>query len=185
VLEDTGRKAVEDWSSDGKLLLFNLNNNEIDALPLSGDRKPYPVLKGRQVQARLSPDGHWITYSSQEFGIESGRDEVFVENFPPTGGKWKISHSGGIEPSWGRDGKELYFMSGTKLVSVEVKAAGSSLEWGAPKEMFDVPLITSQTRRNRYVVTADGQRFLFVTTPKTLDTTPFVVVQNWQTGLKH
>jgi hypothetical protein len=34
------------------------------------------------------------------------------------------------------------------------------------------------------VATPDGQRFLFVTTPKSVDTTPFVVVQNWQTALK-
>jgi Tol biopolymer transport system component len=185
LLEDAGRKAVEHWSPDGKLLLFNLNSNEIDALPLSGDRKPYPVLRGSQVQGCLSPDGHWIAYSNRDFGIESGRDEIFVQTFPPAGGKWQITRSGGTEPSWSRDGTELYFLSGTKLVSVEVKAAGPSFEWGVPKVMFDVPLITAQTRRNRYVVTADGQRFLFVTTPKTLDTTPFVVVQNWQIGLKH
>jgi Tol biopolymer transport system component len=182
VLETEGAKALEDWSADGKLLLFNLDNREIAAVPANGDRKPFPVLRAPfvQVQGRLSPDGRWIAYAS----TESGRAEVFVQNFPPAGGKWQISTAGGTEPSWRRDGKELFFMAGTKLIVVDVKAAGSAFEAGIPKELFDVPVVTGETRRNRYVVTADGQRFLFVTTPRSFDTTPFIVVQNWQTVLK-
>ena len=111
--------------------------------------------------------------------------EVFVQSFPPAGGKWQISNSGGTEPSWRHDGKELYFLNGTKLEAVEVKASGSSFEAGIPKDLLDVPVVNETTRRNRYVATADGQRFLFVTAPKMLDTTPFMVVQNWQTALKH
>jgi Tol biopolymer transport system component len=183
VLEDVTSKSLEDWSPDGKLLLFNVDSREIDAVPANGDRKPYPVLKAPyiQVQGRLSPDGRWIAYSSQE----SGRREVFVQNFPPAGGKWQISNNGGTEPAWRRDGKELFFMNGTKLEAVDVKTSGSSFEAGMPKELFDVPVVSGEVRRNRYVATADGQRFLFVTTPRSYDTTPFTVVQNWQTALKH
>ncbi len=183
LLEAAASTSVEDWSADGKLLLFNINSHEIDALPMSGDRKPYPVLKAPFAQTRgnLSPDGRWIAYVSEE----SGRLEVFVQNFPPAGGKWQISTSGGTEPSWRRDGKELYFLNGTKLEAVDVKAAGSSFEAGIPKDLLDVPVVGETTRRNRYVATADGQRFLFVTSPKTLDTTPFTVVENWQTAFKH
>lgn len=182
LLEAAESKSVEDWSADGKLLLFNINSHDIGALPMSGDRKPYPVLKAPFAQTRgnLSPDGRWIAYVSQE----SGRMEVFVQNFPPAGGKWQISNSGGTEPSWRRDGKELYFLNGTKLEAVDVKAAGSSFEAGIPKDLLDVPVVGETTRHNRYVATADGQRFLFVTSPKTLDTTPFIVVENWQTALK-
>jgi len=84
----------------------------------------------------------------------------------------------------GRDGKEIYFISGSKFKAVEVKASGSSFEASIPRDLFEVQL-DSINRRNRYVATPDGQRFLFVTTPKSLDTTPFVVVQNWQTLLNH
>jgi eukaryotic-like serine/threonine-protein kinase len=183
LLDFAGSKSLEDWSPDGKLLLFNLNNTEVHAVPVSGDRKPYPVLKAPYIQAhgRLAPEGRWITYGS----TESGRLEVFVQSFPPSGGKWQISNSGGTEPSWRGDGKELFFLSGTKLEAVEVKASGNSFEAGIPKELFDVPGTTTG-RRNNYVATADGQRFLFVTTPQTVnDATPFIVVQNWQTALKH
>ena len=183
---DAVSNASEDWSPDGKLLLFNAGSREIDALPIKGDRKPYPVLKSSfsQVNAAVSPDGRWIAYRSNE----SGTTEIFVQNFPPSGGKWQISASGGIEPSWRRDGKELYFMNGTKLMAVDVKAAGVTFEVGIPKVLFEVPVVPNpngaDSRRNRYVPAPDGQRFLFITTPVTVDTTPFVVVENWQNSLK-
>ncbi len=182
LLEDAGDKAIESWSADGKLLLYNVGSRDTYAVPVSGDRKPYPVLKASFAQdhASLSPDGHWIAYVSQE----SARREVFVQTFPPAGGKWQISNGGGTEPSWRRDGKEIYFISGSKFKAVEVKASGSSFEASIPRDLFEVQL-DSINRRNRYVATPDGQRFLFVITPKSLDTTPFVVVQNWQTLLNH
>jgi eukaryotic-like serine/threonine-protein kinase len=180
--DSPGSKSVEDWSPDGKLLLFNLNNVEVHALPLDGDRKPYPLLKApfTQAHARVSPDGHWLAYTSSE----SGRTEVFVQNFPPSGGKWQISNDGGNEPSWRRDGKELYFISGTTLQAVDVKAAGSGFEAGVPKTLFDVPGLVASARRNRYLATPDGQRFLFIVTEKSSDTLPITVVQNWQSALK-
>jgi eukaryotic-like serine/threonine-protein kinase len=180
LLEDAGDKAVEAWSADGKLLLYNVGSRDTYAVPVSGDRKPYPVLKASfpQDHASLSPDGHWLAYVSQE----SGRREVFVQTFPPAGGKWQISNGGGTEPSWRRDGKELFFLGGSKFKAVDVRASGASFEAGIPKDLFEVQL-ESINRRNRYVATPDGQRFLFVTTPKSLDTVPFVVVQNWQTLL--
>ena len=182
ILEDSGNKSLESWSPDGKFLLYNLNQGrEIDAVPIGGDRKPFPILKSNysQSQASVSPDGRWIAYSSQE----SGRNEVFVQQFPPAGGKWQISTKGGAEPSWRRDGKELYFIEGTKLAAVDVKASGSSFDAGIPKQLFSVPEATVN-RRNNYVATADGQRFLFITTPTSEDKQSFVVVQNWQNALK-
>jgi hypothetical protein len=108
-----------------------------------------------------------------------------VQSFPPSGGKWQISNTGALEPSWRRDGKELYFVSGSKFKAVEVKASGANFEAGVPKDLFEVQLDPTGTRRNRYVAAPDGQRFLFVTIPKHPDTAPFVVVLNWQSALKH
>ena len=181
LLETEGQKSLEDWSSDGKTLLFNVNTTELLAMPLAGERKPVPVLQGQyaQVQGRLSPDGRWIAYTS----VESGRQEIFVQNFPPTGGKFQISTTGGAEPFWRRDGRELFFMSATKLCAAPVIATGSSFEAGGAKELFDVPTVVGGQRRNRFVATGDGQRFLFVTTPQGIDRTPFTVVLNWQTAL--
>jgi len=108
-----------------------------------------------------------------------------VQSFPPAGGMRQISTSGGSEPSWRRDGKELFVLNGTKLNVVDVKATGSTFERGIPKALFDVPLVTGNLTQNRYVALADGQRFLFVTTPKGYDTAPFIVVQNRQAAPKH
>jgi Tol biopolymer transport system component len=182
LFDDKADNSAEDWSPDGKLLLFNVGAHEIDALPMTGDRKPYPVLKAAfsQTNAAVSPDGRWIAYLSDE----SGTNEIFVQSFPPSGGKWQISTNVGTEPSWRRDGKELYFMSGTKLMAVDVKAAGSAFEAGIPKVLFEAPVRLYNGDRNRYVPAPDGQRFLFITTPVALDTTPFVVVENWQNSVK-
>ena len=92
---------VGDWSSDGRFIIFRKDNNDLDiwALPTFGDRKPFPVLqtKFNENDDRLSPDGRWIACNSDE----SGRREIYVQNFPPSGGKWQVSVQGGISPSGG------------------------------------------------------------------------------------
>lgn len=90
----------------------------------------------------------------------------------------------GHRPPWRRDGKELFSLSGSKFKAVDVKTAGTSFEASIPKDLFEGEIDTTG-RRNSYVATSDGQRFLFVTTPVSLDTIPFIVVQNWQSALKH
>ncbi len=79
--------------------------------------------ESRQDHGRVSADGHRI-----------GRNEIFVQSFPPSGGKWQISNTGGNEPFWRRDGKELYFISGSKLKAVEVNVSGANFEAGIPKD---------------------------------------------------
>ncbi len=131
VLADSDDKAVEDWSPDGKFLFYSLASHDFFALPVTGDRKPFPVLKAefRQDHGRVSPDGNWIAYVARE----SGRDEVFVQHFPPSGGKWQISSTGATEPSWRRDGKELYFVSGSKFKAVEVKPPARTSKRASPR----------------------------------------------------
>jgi len=181
VLHTEEQKSLEDWSPDGMTLLFNVDSAAVFAVPLAGERKPVPVLQSSfvQMQGRVSPDGRWIAYVS----AESPRQEVFVQAFPPTGGKFQISTRGGTEPFWRRDGKELFFMCGTKLCAADITATGSSFDVGASRELFDMPRVTDAQRRNRYLPTGDGQRFLFVTTPQGADRTPFTVILNWSAAL--
>jgi dipeptidyl aminopeptidase/acylaminoacyl peptidase len=180
LLEDKESKSLEDWSPDGQTLVFNVASREIFGLSL-GDRKSFPIVQTQfaNAQGRLSPDGRWIAYTSDE----SGRAEIFVQSFPPTGAKFQISTMGGVEAQWRGDGRELFFLSGTKLFVADVQATGSSFEAGAPRQLFDVPAVTGVLRRNRYLVTRDGQRFLVVTTEQKTDSTPFTVVLNWQAAL--
>ena len=90
---------------------------------------------------------------------ESGRYEVYVQPFPPSGGKWQISAAGGVQPQWRRDGKELFYVAldGT-LMAADVKPA-STFEPGVPQPLFKM---NTQVlfARNSYSPTADGRRFL-------------------------
>ena len=63
------------------------------------------------VGARISPDGHWVAYVSDQ---ESGQHEVYVKSYPSGESKWKISPDGGMEVVWGRDGRELYWRNENK-----------------------------------------------------------------------
>ena len=78
-------------------------------LPVAGDRPPVPWSRTpfNESQGQLSPDEHWMAYVSDE----SGQMEVWVRPFQSGGGPVKVSTNGGIEPRWGRDGKELFYLA--------------------------------------------------------------------------
>src|ERR1700676_5576985 len=81
-------------------------------------RKAEPFLRTpfNEGAARFSPDGRWLAYISDE----SGRFEVYVQSYPGPGGKWQISTEGGTEPVWTRNGRELFYRSGDKMMAVDV-----------------------------------------------------------------
>ena len=99
-----------DWSPDGRFLLYTGDNRKTTGLwvlPMTGDRKPFPYLatSAAETDGQFSPDGRWIAYTS----YETGRAEIFVQDFPSTGAKFQVSVAGGAVPRWGRSGRELYF----------------------------------------------------------------------------
>ena len=101
-----------------------------------------------------------------------------------SGGKWQISNDGGSEPMWRGDGKELFYLKGNKLMAVEVNGDGESFRAGIPKELFEASLPPIQLR-NRYIVTADGKRFLMNAPVEAQERASFRVVLNWPALLKH
>jgi Tol biopolymer transport system component len=190
LFQSAERKSVEDWSPDGRFLIYNFGptlGTAVRALPLGGDRKPLDVLRrseGGVDMSQVSPNGQWIAYRS----TESGKPEVYVQFFSvgeqSAKGKWQISTNGGMEPRWRRDGKELFYITiDNKLMAVEVQADASAFHAGIPKPLFELRF-NSQTRRNRYVVAAKGQRFLALLAPEQTAATPITVVVNWMAGLK-
>src|SRR5450755_695915 len=100
-----------DWSRDGRYIIEGVSDpktkGDIWVLPLFGDRKPFPYLQTdfSENDGKLSPNGQWLAY----FSDETGRFEVYVQTFPTPGGKWQVSTNGGALPVWSRDGKELFF----------------------------------------------------------------------------
>jgi len=171
---------VMDWSRDGKFLLADdqseKTGQDLWLVPLEGDHKPVPYLQSRfnESQGAFSPDGKWIAYTSNE----SGQVQVWVESVPAGSGRWQISTEGGTYPRWRRDGRELYYLQGQKLLAVPMKINAASVEAGKPQELFGGV-------DSRFQVSADGQKFL-VNVPAEGESTapPITVVLNWAAGLR-
>jgi eukaryotic-like serine/threonine-protein kinase len=158
---------VEDISPDGRFLIFNCHPDQAETrlslLSLQGERKRilFPTTQFREDSGRFSPNGRWIAYRS----IEKGGSRIFVRGFPLVGGdadgKWQISDRSGNQPQWRGDGKELFFLDGNMLMAIDVNTEGASFSAGTLRPLFSVN-IAHEERRNRYIASRDGQRFLVV-----------------------
>jgi eukaryotic-like serine/threonine-protein kinase len=190
LLQSSEPKYLYDWSRDGRFLLYSSvdpqTGFDLWVLPLSGDRKPSPFLKTRfrESQGQFSPDSRWIAYVSDE----SGAPEIYVRPFGPSSGssgKWQISSGGGSGPRWRRDGQELFYFSGRKLMSVEV-TAGPGFQAGVLKPLFEATVVAGGSNLDYHYwdVTADGKRFLINTQATESASAPITVVVNWAAGLK-
>jgi hypothetical protein len=148
----------------------------------SGDERPQPVVQSqfREIQGRFSPDVQWIAYVSNE----SGRDEVYVRRFPDNGTKIQISANGAYQPRWRRDGKELFFLSGTReVMAVDINSSTArTLRAGSPQKLFTVNPVFLVTQRNTWDVAPDGQRFLINSALTPWSVVPIRVVLNWSAG---
>jgi Tol biopolymer transport system component len=187
---------TEDWSRDGQIVFerTNVSNLIFDIwyLPLSGSKKPIPYLSSpyNKIQAKLSPDGRYLAYATNE----SGMYQIVVQPFPdPNGGKWQVTANGGTEPRWRRDGRELYYLDlNRKLVAVPVRP-DKTFQSGDAVPLFQTPLNGAPTipYPTRYDVTADGQRFLMAaplsapsTTTNQQPPSTLVAVVNWTNSLR-
>jgi len=180
--ETAGLAFTTDWSRDGRFAIFDRlaskTGYNLWILPLAGDRKPFPFLQSEfsERDGKLSPDGRWLAYESNETGVF----EVYVQAFPGKEGKWQVSAKGGSRPLWSRDGKELFYIAGdNKLMAMDVKG-GARFEHGLPKALFEArtPGYAS------FDVTPDGKRFLLVNSLEQGANPPMTVVVNWHAGLK-
>jgi len=146
--------------------------------PPGGKIEPYAFLQTPSIlegNARISPDGHWVVYVSNE----SGRDEVYAAAFPGPGGKRQVSASGGVIPRWRADGKEIFFSSPEgQLRAVEITVKSGTLEIGAQQKLFDGII----TARGTTYDTLDGQTFLVVD-DGVPTTRPLTLIQNWTAAL--
>jgi Tol biopolymer transport system component len=184
-----GAAIPRDWSRDNRYLVYGVAaGTQLMVLPLSGDRKPFPFLANSSftyAQSRISPDGKWLAYYSNE----SGRVEIYVQNFPVPSAKYQISNQGGYSPRWRRDGKELYYVSQEgKLMAVPVRLMEKTVESGAPSFLFDIgvstPLGVGYGARQQYDVTSDGQRFIVNLPAEQTVESPLTVIWNWPATIK-
>jgi len=160
LMGDEGKWPVS-WSKDGRFVLYvtssDRTSNDIWVLPVDGKRPPYPFLRTEESEnwATFSPDGRWVAFSV----TESGQPEVFVSPFPATGRRWRVSADGGSQARWRRDGKEIFYVSPSRmLMSVSVASAGEELVVNGYEPLFE--LSHPYGAYHAFDVTADGQRFL-------------------------
>ena len=171
-------------TADGKWILYFAftqgGAQDIYMIPTTGERTPRALTKGgfAEVEPQVSPDMRWLAYASSE----TGRNEIYVEPFPAGGRRWLVSNSGGRQPLWRADGKELYFAADDrKFYAVDIADKAASFEYGAPRFLFEMRANVFNSR-NSYVPSRDGQRFL-INMVLGADDAPISVVQHWQAAL--
>jgi eukaryotic-like serine/threonine-protein kinase len=181
--------AVRDWSPDGHTILIQQQNSStgFDVMSLEvtgGPQALKPVLNSQfdEGMPRLSPDGRWLAYISNE----SGRGEVYVVPFPGRSGRWQISSNGAgtggmvaMSLTWSRDGKQLYFRDLTgALMVVDVQVQGTEFHSGLPRQIFTAP------GGARPIDTAPDGRILVMLQAEQEVTSPITLVLNWDAELK-
>ncbi|HEU4694558.1 MAG TPA: protein kinase, partial [Vicinamibacterales bacterium] len=181
-----GFKLVNDWSRDGRYILFHAinpqTNRDIWAQPMTGDRTPWPFLRTRFDErfGAFSPDSRWVAYASDE----AGQMEIYVRPFDTTAsGQWQISTAGGIHPRWRADGKELYYINPAgALMAVPIAVTATTLVPGNPVQLFQTRIAfggTDVSNGVQYDVSEDG-RFLINTLLED-EAGPITLLQNWRT----
>jgi serine/threonine protein kinase len=174
------------WSPDGKYLTYLWGDGEkmvsLWIRPVNGDAKPVAIVQPPSPQSnltfyRISPDGHWVAYESDE----SGQMEIYLTTFPEGKGKWRVSSNGGAYPVWNGNGKELFYKNLTDdffVCTVEPKEA--EIEVGTPQHLFHA---ASPGIGVSFDVSSDGKRLL-VNHSEEEAQAPLQLVTNWLAELK-
>ena len=159
----TGTQFPTDWLRDGALLVTEQagpDKHDVLVQPKDGSTaRPYAATAADETAARISPDGRWVAYTSDE----SGRAEVYIDSYPRPMRRVTISSRGGQHPVWRGDGRELYYWRDGSLVAAQLSAGVD----GAPPApdgetvLFRAPY-SSNGVSTMYDVSRDGQRFVIV-----------------------
>ncbi len=128
--------------------------------------------------ARVSPNGRWLVYESNE----TGRDEVFVRPFPNTAdGKWQVSTTGGTMPLWAHNGRELFYVNGSDEMTVATFESEPTFRVIDRRSLFPMdPTFVLSLNYTAFDISADDERFLMMRSVRATDPSAApIVVENW------
>lgn len=173
-----------DWSPDGATIVCQRSGAtgvDLSLMTVATGRTESLTLNTSfsESRARLSPDGRWIAYASDE----TGRNEVFVAECPSGRGKRAVSTGGGDFPQWRADGRELFYVSDLQtMMAVSVTTTARGPEVGPPAELFQIDRpaeVSGRPEASLYRVDATGQRFLIAVRAPASSAPPIQVIVNW------
>jgi eukaryotic-like serine/threonine-protein kinase len=176
-----GFTPLDDWSRDGRLLFYEVIDwrsfrNDIWVRDLqTGEKHPVLQAKFSESGARLSPDGSWLAYQSDESGVW----EIYLRSFPGSRERRQVSSGGGTQARWKADGREIFYVSGdSKIMAVDVTTA-PALETGSPHVLFQTRVLPQIEARNHYDAAPDGQQFVVNSRRPEDASLPMLVVSGW------
>jgi len=175
-----GLYFADSWLADGRVILTDYAGT-LDIRLLDPGRGSFVPLAARpdlaEYGAVSSPGGRFVAYTS----TETGTDEVFVESLPAGAGKFQISTSGGACPVWSRDGREIFYATGSTLMAVDVEEGGA-FRSGAPHALFSGPYELCDPPRRHYDVGPDGRFVAIRRRPASGEPRELVVLDGWATS---
>ena len=141
-----------------------------------GEREPFPVLDSEHGEyfGRVSPNGNWIVYNSDE----SGQFEVYVTSFPEAGRKWQISSGGGLNAHWAHDGKAIYYVGNNTFYRVETSTGETTFGIGQSERLFESNTVTT------YCLDPNGERLVLIEDADEGGVNPLTIVSEWVTDLE-
>ena len=180
LFRNTLQTFPQSWSPDGQSIAHVVvdpkTRSDIWMLPLSGNRQPTPFLQTSfgEHHARISPDGRWMAFVSNE----SGRDEVYVTRFPRASGKWPVSSAGGNSPVWRRDSRELFYHAHDDRLMAVTVGPGHDFQADVPSALFaPKALVGGLGVGTFYDVAPDGRFIINMLVERT--SPPASVLLNW------
>jgi eukaryotic-like serine/threonine-protein kinase len=189
LVESNDEINLEDVSPDGRFMMLNSrpekqDEPDLSILSLEGARKriPFSTTQFREDHAQFSPNGHWVVYRSQEGGKSTIVVRGVMANGSPSPAKFFIADKGD-QPRWNANGRELFYIEDNTLMAVDIDTTGTAITSGTPKPLFRVNL-DPNPRRNRYLVSRDGQRFLLLSVAEAITGSTVSAQLNWPATLK-
>jgi Tol biopolymer transport system component len=163
VWKQSDPRIVNCWTPTGASLLVTSMGHTIGLwlVPVPRGENPSLLLSdpggAESWAARISPDGRYIAYTS----FASGNNIVFAETYPPGAGKWQVSPEDGMMPVWGKDGRELFYLQGDRMMAIDVRTE-STFSAGPPRVLFSGSYDTRTAPVDNFDVSPDGQTFLMI-----------------------